>query len=41
MSELFLLIAVTVATLVLLAGLVMIFKGWLERREEIEREAGR
>ena len=26
---------------VFLAGLMMVFKGWLRRRDEIERQAGR
>jgi hypothetical protein len=33
MPEVFLLIAFMVATLVLLAGLMVIFRGWMEKRD--------
>jgi hypothetical protein len=41
MHELFLLIVIMVATFVLLGGMMVLFKGYLARREEIEQEAGR
>ena len=41
MHELFLLVAIMVATFVLLGGMMVLFKGYLARREEIEQEAGR
>lgn len=41
MHELFLLIAVMVATFILMGGMMFLFKGYLDEREKIDHEAGR
>ncbi|MDP6344268.1 MAG: hypothetical protein QF578_19965 [Alphaproteobacteria bacterium] len=41
MHELFLLIAMMVATVVVMVGMMVLFKGWFAKREEIDRAAGR
>ena len=41
MHELFLLIAMMVATVVLMGGMMILFKGYFNQREKIDREAGR
>ncbi len=41
MHELFLLIAIMVATVMLMAGMLFLFKGYFDQREKIDREAGR
>lgn len=35
MPELFLLVAMMVATLLLLAGLMVVFRGWMQQRDAI------
>jgi hypothetical protein len=41
MRELFLLIAIMVATVVLMAGMMFPFKGYFDQRAKIDRDAGR
>ncbi|MDA1100778.1 MAG: hypothetical protein O2967_17540, partial [Proteobacteria bacterium] len=41
MHELFLLIAIMVATIILMGGMMFLFKGYFNQREKIDREAGR
>ncbi len=41
MHELFLLIAVMVATFILMGGMMVLFSGYFSQREKIDREAGR
>ncbi|MDE0942215.1 MAG: hypothetical protein OSB58_07225 [Alphaproteobacteria bacterium] len=41
MSELFLLIAMMVATFILMGGMAILFGGYAAQREKIERDAGR
>ena len=41
MHELFLLIAMMVATLILMGGMMFLFKGYFDERGKIDREAGR
>ncbi len=41
MHELFLLIAMMVATVVVMGGMLILFKGYFAERERIDREAGR
>jgi hypothetical protein len=41
MHELFLLIAMMVATLLLMGGMMFLFSGYFAKRDKIEREAGR
>ena len=41
MSDLFILAAMMIFTIVLMIGMVFIFKGWFKERERIDREAGR
>jgi|TARA_B100001971_G_C18145017_1_gene512572 hypothetical protein len=41
MHELFLLIAIIVATVVVMGGMLVLFKGYFNKREEIDRAAGR
>ncbi len=41
MPELFLLIAMMVATLLLMGGMIFLFKGYFSQREKIDGEAGR
>ncbi len=41
MHELFLLLAMMVATVVLMGGMMILFKGYFSQREKIDREAGR
>jgi hypothetical protein len=40
MSELFLLLAITVFTIFVLVVMMLVFKGWLKRRDEIDPVAG-
>ena len=41
MPELFLLIAMMVATVVVMVGMMFLFKGYFAERARIDREAGR
>ena len=41
MHELFLLIAIIVATVVLMADMIFLFKGCFDQRAKIDRDAGR
>ena len=41
MHELFLLIAIIVATVVLMADMMFLFKGYFDQRAKIDRDAGR
>ncbi len=41
MHELFLLIAMMVATVILMGGMMFLFKGYFNERKKIDRAAGR
>jgi hypothetical protein len=41
MSELFLLVAMMAFSVFVMGVMIVAFRGWFKRREEIEREAGR
>ncbi len=41
MPELFLLIAMMVATVFVMVGMLVLFKGYFAERERIDRQAGR
>jgi|GEM_PF-2475659 len=41
MSDLFLLVAMMVFTILVMLGMVYIFAGWFKERDRIDRESGR
>ncbi len=41
MHELFLLIAMMVATLILMGGMMILFSGYFKQKEKLDRDAGR
>jgi len=41
MSDLFLLAAMMIFTIVVMIGMVFVFRGWFKERDRIDREAGR
>jgi hypothetical protein len=41
MSDLFLLAAMMIFTIVLMGAMCVVFRGWFKERERIDRESGR